>query len=389
MWELLSVFRLLCLFPLIIALVMPVPYYQAAGQNDLTKTTRDIMTASASWTVEEEGATFTMILLFVTRSDAGVEVFVSLDTFETSLFGRLLTEDDSIFEIDRNLDSAKLHPVTVDVCQIDQIDENGDCTEVVETVGVEAEWNSVDPKSTFSIKNTIISSANTEMFLFHSTQKMATASGNLNDDSLGDDLFASIGKAKGMEFDYGPPSKSPTLSEFGNKGFVAANAFWSDTTIDGQSANVNLRVREDIRGETVIELTLITDRDDDGFAEFLRGEITIPKDGDDVFTMDMRKATAELSPVSITVCDIELANECADAQSAANYTIEATWDGIESSAIASRFTMRDDFGKSKFSSDTDAVSMRADASGSIEGTDMGDSSVAFLFHFSTLRAEFK
>lgn len=383
-----SIFKSIYMLAIAGLIVASIPNYQAAAQRDPTKKATDIMTASASWTSDED-ATFTMLLVSVTKSAAGVDVFVSLDTFDTALSGHLFTEDDSIFDIDRNLDSAQLHPVTLDVCEIGQIDENGDCIEVVDTIRVGAEWTSVDPKSTSYAKDTTISSTFREMFLFHSVQKMATASGSLEDENLGDDLFAIIGKAKGMEFNYGSPSKTPTLSEGGNKGFVAANAFWADATIDGQPAIVSLRVTQHIRGETIIELLIGVDRDDDGFAEFLRGQITASENGNDVFTMDMRKATAELSPVSVTVCDIELANACADTPSVVTYMIEAGWEGIESSAIASKLTLRDDFGGSKFSTDSDAVSMRADASGSVGGSELGDSSNAFLFHFSTLRAEFK
>lgn len=388
----LRVLKSLSVFVLIGILLVPISYYQAAGQNGASREMADVLAAIAVWEIEDEdGNIFGTVVLVATKSHDGVNLDLSADREAGTLSGHLFTQDDSIFEIDTNLDSAVLAPVSIDVCGFGQHNENGECTEVVETLEIGAEWTSIGPKATSFSRITTISTADREFFLSHNTFKDATATGSLNGDSLGDALFATISKAKGLQFNFGAPPKTPTLSQGGNKGFVAANAVWHDTTVeDNQTANVvSLRVREQIRGETTIELKIGL-ADEDGFSQFLQGEITILAGGnEDVFNLNMREATAELNPISITVCDIELANECADSPSAATYTIEASWNGIEDSAIASRFTLTDDFGDSKQRTEINAVSMEADATGSIEGSDIGDASTAALFHFSTFKIKFK
>jgi hypothetical protein len=387
----LRVLKSLSVFVLIGILLVPISYYRAAGQNGASREMADVLAATAVWDIEDEdGNIFGTVVLVATKSHDGVNVHITADREAGTLSGNLFTQDGSIFEIDRNLDSAVLAPVSIDVCGFGQHNENGECIEVVETLEIEAEWTSVGPKATSFSRMTTISTADREFFLSHNTFKDATVTGSLNDGSLGDALFATISKAKGLQHNFGAPPKTPTLSQGGNKGFVAANAVWQDTTVANQAADVvSLRVREQIRGETTIELQIGLSSED-GFSQFLQGEITIPAGGDeDVFNMNMRDATAELNPISITVCDIELANECTDSPSAATYTIEASWNGIEDSALASRFTLRDDFGDSKQRAETNAVSMRADATGSIEGGDLGDPSIAILFHFSTSRVQFK
>lgn len=368
-------------------LVATFPNYPAEAQETPDKERRDVLTATATWALGSENDIERTLNLFVDKSRVGIDIFVSMTTESgDELLGRYFTEDKNIFTIDKNLDEASLNQVSIDVCHFEQVDENGNCTEVIETIEVQAQWSSTGTKATIydSHRTTLI---DRQMILFHGSNREASAVGSVNSADLDSSLFASLSRAKLLAVNFVEPNKPPRLDLFGNKGVLIAQAAWLEATVDGQPARIFLDASEEIKGATTIDL-LIRFESDDG-PEFMQGRLVISPDSqEDVFVIDMREATAKLSPVDVTVCDIELAGECSDAPSA-TYTVEAEWDGIEQSASTESITTKSKAGDSRSRVGYDAVVMGAEVTGSIEGKSLEDAAVAVLFHFANFKVVFK
>jgi hypothetical protein len=369
---------------LVIALV---PIYQVTAQEAPEKERRDVLTTHATWNIGSENGIDRTVFLFADKSSAGVEIFIIMTTDSgDELFGKLVSEDRSIFTVKKNLGSAVLSPISIDACYFDQLDENGICTEVIETLEVQAEWTATSSKSTTFEKH-VIGAVELERVLSHGSARVASAVGSVDDIELGDDFSAAIARSKLLVVNYGELDKPPRLDLFGNKGTFHANAFWQEVALNSETANVALRVVEAIRGATSVEVQIILQRED-GTSEFFKGKLEVTGGSEDIFSFDMRKAVAKLDPVAITVCHSELDGQCSSSPSQ-TFTISAEWDGIENSASLEKVTSKSR--SDEFSSRVgySSVGMFADATGSIDGNSMGQAEDARLFHFSNVRAEFK
>ena len=367
-----------------------IPGYQAIAQKTPDKERRDVLTASATWVlgVDDNGLEKTMDI-FVDKSRIGVDIFLRMSTDSGSeLFGRYFTTDGSVFSIRNNLEEAVLKPVTIDACPFDQLDEDGHCTGGLDTLQIEVNWIALGTKAT-SYEKFQRTVADRQMTLYNSVSRDASASGSVNEVDLDNSLFAYMSTSKLLATNFGEPNKPPRLDQYGNKGGISAHANWVETSLNGELASVVIKADQEIKGNTSIGLIVIFIRDD-GTREAFQGERIIPAGTqENVFTMDMRDASAKLDPVAITVCDFDLAGQCSGAPSAITYTVEAQWDGVDETAQSLKITQKSNTGDSKSTVTTDGVVMGADATGSIDGNGLGDVANAELFHVANVKVVFK
>jgi hypothetical protein len=150
-------------------------------------------TAYASWS-ETNGDLTTYTDLSVTKSNDGTDIYLGIYTWDSKKgetvndkFGYTFTTDD-VFSIDKQLNSASLSDVKIDV-----YNWNNDKTE---TLTVNADWigNGEVSKgsSRFSSRNGDYTYRSSDS----STSRDATATGSINDNNLGKSNYANLYKFK-------------------------------------------------------------------------------------------------------------------------------------------------------------------------------------------------
>jgi len=109
------------------------------------RTAEETDNASAEWNQLLSPTDRTITRLSVSESDGITHIILSINILDldageaTRLIGQLDTTDD-IFNMDKNLGSASLSAVDVDICLEENQDVNGVCTIVQDTVTVQADW---------------------------------------------------------------------------------------------------------------------------------------------------------------------------------------------------------------------------------------------------------
>ena len=374
--------------------ISPATYFQAAyGQDTNTRSMQNVTEASAYWAIKDsEGIPVEEIFLTVIKSQDGIDVFVTKTTEDFSLLsGHTFLDDNSLFSAGNKLDSAVLLPVSVNICSPsgDDQDENGDCTEVTETLQIQAEWSATTEKAAAIGKGTDIIDVNKSIQFFSASYRFAVSTGAVNGEQLGESEFALIMKAKGLEINVETSRKTVNFGALGNKGTLAANAIWSDATVDGESALVFLRVSTQAAPSgdlTRVSLDIVFQ--ESGLS--LTGQLEIPDDAengkndDGPFMIDNDLDTATLEPVTVTVCAFEIEVDCSDpsAEGRAEYTIQAAWDGTDGSIIMSRSFDYFRMGDFQDRSSDVGVVVLGEATGSIDGQNLGDADRGDLFHLT-------
>jgi hypothetical protein len=371
----------------ILLLIPPTAYSQTSQQGQHTKTMQNTLSADAYWAIEDEdGNVVEELFINVIKSHAGTDIFVTKTESDFSLLsGHFFSANRSLLSIDNRLDSATLSPVLIEICSpsAGQQDENGDCTEATETLNIQVQWTAVDEKITVHGKNTVRLDVNKVMQLFSSSHRSAVATGTVNGDELGESFFAFLIRAKGLTIQVETSGQNANFGALGNKGFLSANAFWDDTSVDGETARIFLRASKDASdGSVNVDLQVqFPERD-----QVLNGELNIAgnskREDNQVFGIDHKLGTAELEPVSITVCAFELGNECSDpsAEGRTTYTVQATWDATAGPVMTHKLVEKVTFGEITLRIGENAVAMDGEAAGSINGTNHGPSDQAALFH---------
>jgi hypothetical protein len=374
----------------LIAIILLIPstaYSQTSQQGQHTKTMQNVLSADAYWAIEDEdGNVVEELFITVIKSRAGTDIFVAKTESDFSfLSGHFFSTNKSLLSIDNKLDSATLSPVLIDICSpsAGQQDENGDCTHATETLNIQVQWTAVDEKTTVHGKDTSRIDVNKVMQVFSSSSRGAVATGTVNGDELGESTFSFLTRAKGLTIQVETSGQNANFGALGNKGILAANAFWDDASIDGEAARIFLRATKDASdGSINVNLQVqFPERD-----QVLEGESFIAansKKGDNqVFRIDHKLGTAELAPVSITVCAFDLGNECSDpsAEGRTTYTVQATWDATAGPVLTHKAVAKFTFEEITLRIGENAVVMNGEATGSINGTNLGPSDRAALFH---------
>ncbi len=161
--------------------------------------------ADASWYDETPEGVATYTSLFVAETSKGTDIYVSKfvsnpDGTYTDTFGYAFTKDD-VFNISAKLKTASLSPTDIEVyvCTYDGVDYYCD----FDTITVQADWTGVGDiqktryKSSFTTDDFKVRFSETTSF------RQATATGSINDDSLGDSDYAELGKFKRAEMQSG------------------------------------------------------------------------------------------------------------------------------------------------------------------------------------------
>lgn len=123
--------------------------------------------------------------------------------------------------------------------------QNGDCTQARETLNIQVQWTAVDEKTTVRSKNTARFDVNKVMQLGSASSRGAVATGTVNGDELGESSFAFMISAKSLTIQVETSGQNANFGALGNKGILAANAFWDDVSIDGEAARVFLIATKD------------------------------------------------------------------------------------------------------------------------------------------------
>jgi hypothetical protein len=382
-------------FALIAVLLLLIPstaYSQTSQQGQHKKTMQNILSAEAYWVKEYEGGNVVEELYInVIESRTGIDIFAwktESDLIENEfsfLSGHFFSTDTSLLSINNKLDSATLSPVLIEICSpgAGQQDENGDCIQAIETLNIQVQWTAVDEKTTVHGKDTERLDVNKVMQVFSSSSRGAVATGTINGDELGESSFAFLTRAKSLTIQVETSGQNANFGALGNKGILAANAFWDDTSLDSETARIFLRASKDASdGSVNVNLQVqFPERD-----QTLEGELNIAgnsRRGDNqVFRIDHKLGTAELAPVSITVCAFELGNECSDpsAEGRTTYTVQAIWDATAGPVMTHKLVDKLTFGEITLRIGENAVAMDGEATGSINGTNLGPSDSAALFH---------
>lgn len=148
--------------------------------------------ASAFWT-EINGDLTTDTMLFVTETEDGTDVYLSINTWGPdkwySKSGYLFTKDD-IFKLDKKLNSASLSEVTINI-----EDYNTD-TGQIEPIKIKADWVGIGDTSTSSS----IFRSKTGDFIAKtsdsSINRQASVQGSINNCDLGTDGYGALSKFK-------------------------------------------------------------------------------------------------------------------------------------------------------------------------------------------------
>lgn len=94
-------------------------------------------------------------------------------------------------------------------------------------------------------KNTARFDVNKVMQLGSASSRGAVATGIVNGDELGESSFAFMISAKSLTIQVETSGQNANFGALGNKGILAANAFWDDVSIDGEAARVFLIATKD------------------------------------------------------------------------------------------------------------------------------------------------
>jgi hypothetical protein len=169
-----------------------------------TMTRQSGMAAYADWT-DTKGDISTYTDLFVTKTDYGTDIGVSICTDDTTTgdwsckSGYVFTQEND-FSIDNKLDSASLNAVEINLIEW-YCDENGCWETPAGTITIQANWKGIGKITKSSSR--YMSKYEDYMMKFSdsSTNRVATATGSTNNGYLGTSDFASLVKFKFASID--------------------------------------------------------------------------------------------------------------------------------------------------------------------------------------------
>jgi hypothetical protein len=156
---------------------------------------------------------------------------------------------------------------------------------------------------------------------------------------------------------------------------VFANANWHEERIDGVTVDTLLFVSEHDKGTDIFIEILVFDPD--GLST---GQLGYVFTTENVFDISKKLKTATLSPIELELCIFdEITAECVPS----TFTLEAHWTGIgESSKTKTKDSIKGKDFRAKFSETT--LDRQAIATGSLGGSDLGESKFADLGRFKTV-----
>ena len=170
-------------------IIAPITIAHAAEQQKLSEASA---TAIAQWIVSSPSVNIVTAAELGVRETSGVgtDIFLSATIrqeggSEIDVFGQLFTTQD-VLDIDPQLDSAHLSPVSVDVCS-GEIDENGNCLGQEFTLTVQADWVGVGEEThEEKTKIRILEDGTRTIIKETFASNNAIATGTINGQDLGD-----------------------------------------------------------------------------------------------------------------------------------------------------------------------------------------------------------
>jgi len=160
------------------------------------RTTDEMSSASAEWNQLLSPTDRTITRLSVSEGTDGVTHIVlrisqlDLGAGEaTRLIGQLDTTDD-VFSMDKNLASATLSSVDVDICLEENQDVNGICTIVEDTITLQADWTASSPTDRDRTQTT----TDDGKVVVRTATRDATVDATIDGESLSDLVQASLSK---------------------------------------------------------------------------------------------------------------------------------------------------------------------------------------------------
>jgi hypothetical protein len=106
----------------------------------------------------EPASSFSGVSLRVEETDEQTEVFLHILTFDGSTQseydGGIRTTDEDIFNVDRQLNSAELSEIELDMCLAENFDfSEFKCTDVIDTVSLLAQWQGIGDLERRNVNN--------------------------------------------------------------------------------------------------------------------------------------------------------------------------------------------------------------------------------------------
>ncbi len=162
------------------------------------------VSAYADWT-DTNGDISTYTDLFVTKTDDGTDIGVSICTNDMKTgnwsckSGNRFTQD-NVFSIDKDLDSASLNAVEIDLYEW-YCDENGCWETPAESTTIQANWVGTGDKTKGSFRYASKYGDYIMKGSSSSISREATARGSINGNGLGESDFGGLAKFKSAYMD--------------------------------------------------------------------------------------------------------------------------------------------------------------------------------------------
>lgn len=157
------------------------------------------------WQDETADGSLSTTSLFVSDSSVGTDVFLSRsisnpDGTFIDTFGFAFTTED-VLTISKKLDAASLSPIEMEIQTCTFVQDSYDCTS--DTVTIQADWTGIGDVVKTTSKSNISTPDFKVKFSQTSTFGHGTATASIDDEDLGESIYAELGKFKRVEMQSG------------------------------------------------------------------------------------------------------------------------------------------------------------------------------------------